>query len=142
MSEAQASQISPQRDDTATRARAVLVLVAEDEEPIAEIIATVIQELDATPIVAAHGREALALARQAAPALIITDLMMPLMDGAELIATLRAEAAERGTQPPPVILMTASGRENAARAGADVVLPKPFDLAALEDLLRHYLALP
>ncbi len=120
MEAGQAAHIAAQQNVVNTGARAVLVLLAEDEEPIAESIATVIRDLDATPIVAAHGREALALARQTAPALIITDLMMPLMDGAELIATLRAEAAEGGTRPPPDILMTASGRENAARAGADV----------------------
>lgn len=123
-------------------ARSVLVLIAEDEEPIAEIIATIIREMDATPIIAAHGREAFALAQQSEPALVITDLMMPLMDGAELIAALRAKAQEEGVQPPPVILMTASGRNNVATIGADAFLPKPFDLEALEVLLRRYLVAP
>jgi CheY-like chemotaxis protein len=120
----------------------VLVLIAEDEEPIAEIIATIIREMDATPIIASHGREAFALVQQIEPALVITDLMMPLMDGAELIAALRAKAGESGAHPPPVILMTASGRENALSIGADAFLPKPFDLEALETLLRRYLAAP
>lgn len=126
---------------TCPKSRSVVVLIAEDEEPIAEIVATILRDMDATPLVAAHGQEALALARQHAPALVITDLMMPLMDGAELIAALHAEAKAEGTAPPPVILMTAGGGERATRAGADVVLPKPFDLAALEVQVRRYLPL-
>lgn len=121
--------------------RSVVVLVAEDEESIAEIIATILREMEATPLIAAHGREALALARQHTPALVITDLMMPLMDGAELIAALRAEARAEGETPPPVILMTAGGVERAREAGADVVLSKPFDLGALEEQVRRYLPL-
>jgi CheY-like chemotaxis protein len=119
--------------------RAVVVLVAEDEEPIAEIVTTILRDMDALPLVASHGQEALALARQHAPVLVITDLMMPLMNGAELIAALRAEAQAEGAPPPPVILMTAGGIERASGVGADVVLPKPFDLEALEAQVRRYL---
>jgi CheY-like chemotaxis protein len=61
--------------------RAVVVLIAEDEEPIAEIVTTILRDMDALPLVASHGQEALALARQHAPVLAITDLMMPLMNG-------------------------------------------------------------
>lgn len=134
-------QISSQPGDKRP-SRSVLVLIAEDEEPIAEIIATIIREMNATPIIASHGREAFALAQQSEVALVITDLMMPLMDGAELIAALRAKAQEDGVQSPPVILMTASGRDNVATIGADAFLPKPFELDTLEVLLRHYLAVP
>ncbi len=141
MAEEHTNQISPQRDDPRSL-RSVLVLIAEDEEPIAEIIATIIRDMNATPIIASHGREAFALAQQREPALVITDLMMPLMDGAQLIAALRARAAENGVPPPPVILMTASGRENATTTGADAFLSKPFDLEALEALLRRYLFVP
>ena len=141
MVEGHTNQISPQRDDPRSL-RSVLVLIAEDEEPIAEIIATIIREMDAIPLIASHGREAFALAQQREPALVITDLMMPLMDGAQLIAALRARAVENGVEPPPVILMTASGLESATATGADAFLPKPFDLEALEALLRRYLAAP
>jgi DNA-binding response OmpR family regulator len=141
MAEEHTKNITSQRDDNRSP-RSVLVLIAEDEEPIAEIIATIIREMDATPIIASHGREAFALAQQSEPALVITDLMMPLMDGAQLIAALRAKAAESGVQAPPVILMTASGLENANSIGADAFLPKPFDLEVLEALLRRYLVMP
>ena len=70
-----------------------LVLIAEDEEPIAEVVATVVEDAGYTPLLAAHGREALELARAKQPALLITDLMMPYLSGAELIAALRSDAA-------------------------------------------------
>ena len=58
-----------------------LVLIAEDEEPIAEVVATVVEDAGYTPRLAAHGREALELARAEQPALLITDLMMPHLSG-------------------------------------------------------------
>lgn len=119
-----------------------LVLIAEDEEPIAEAIALIVEDAGYTPLVAAHGKQALELARQMQPALVITDLMMPLLGGAELIAALRADAQTNGHAPPPTILMTAAGMKRAYDAGADAVLRKPFELEELEELLFHYLGPP
>ncbi|MEO7003671.1 MAG: response regulator, partial [Ktedonobacterales bacterium] len=72
-------------------------------------------------------------------ALIITDLMMPQMDGAELVAALRANAARDGKTTPPIILMTAASQRRAEAVGADVILRKPFDLDDLEALMRSLL---
>jgi CheY-like chemotaxis protein len=118
------------------------VLIADDEAAIAELVATVVREAGDAPRVAPNGCAALALARRDPPALVITDLMMPLLDGAGLIAALRAEAAAAGRAAPPVILLTAAGPEPARAAGADAVLAKPFDLAALEGLLGRFLGAP
>jgi DNA-binding response OmpR family regulator len=113
-------------------------LIAEDERVIAEVIAAVVADAGHEPLVAGHGRRALELARARWPALVITDLMMPHLDGAGLIAGLRAEAAARGLARPPAILVTSA--VGAARAaGADAVLRKPFDLDALEALVRRLL---
>jgi CheY-like chemotaxis protein len=117
----------------------VLVLIAEDEEPIAEVVATVVEDAGDTPLLAAHGREALELARAKQPALLITDLMMPHLSGAELIAALRSDAAASGHDPVPVILITAAGTAQARAAGADAVLRKPFELLELDALLRRFL---
>lgn len=122
--------------------QSTLVLIAEDEEPIAEAIALIVEDAGYTSLVAAHGKQALELARQRRPALVITDLMMPLLDGAELIAALRADAALDGHRPPPIILMTAAGLKRAYEADADAVLRKPFELDELEDLLFRYLGRP
>ena len=119
-----------------------LVLIAEDEEPQAEIVVFVVREAGYTPLVALNGRQALALARDSRPALLITDLMMPYLDGSELIAALRADAAAGGASVPPIVLMTAASMAAARAAGADVVLRKPFHLVDLEALLRRFLGPP
>ena len=116
----------------------ILILIAEDEPPIAALVAEVVRDVGATPLLASDGRQALALAQAQRPALLVTDLMMPHLSGAELIAALQAE----GPRPIPAILMTAAGVLAARGAGADAVLPKPFDLDALEALLRRFLELP
>jgi two-component system chemotaxis response regulator CheY len=115
------------------------VLIAEDEEPIAEVLALIVESMGHTPLLAAHGKQALELARQQRPALVITDLMMPQMDGVALIAALRADAAAQDRAAPPIIAMTAAGARRARDAGADAVLSKPFDLDELETLLRRFL---
>jgi CheY-like chemotaxis protein len=119
--------------------RSVLVLIADDEGPIAAVVAEVVEDLGYRPQVVRNGREALDLARTTRPALIITDLMMPGLTGAELIAALRADAADDGRHPPPVILITAASPHTARRAGADAFLSKPFDLDELEAAITHLL---
>ncbi len=117
-----------------------VVLIAEDEAPLAALVAALVELAGHTPLVARNGAEALALARRHPPAVVVTDLMMPGLTGAALIAALRADAATGGYPPPPVILMTASGPTAARAAQADAVLLKPFALAALEGLLQRFLA--
>ena len=118
-----------------------LVLIAEDEEPVAELLAYVVADAGYIPLLAPHGRAALELARARRPALLITDLMMPYLGGAALIATLRADAAAVGQTAVPAILVTGSGTRQALAAGADVILYKPFHIAAVEALLDRFLAL-
>ncbi len=116
-----------------------VVLIAEDERAIAEIVRVVVEDAGYRPVLAAHGRQALDLARVEHPALVITDLMMPHLTGAGLIAALCADATADGGVRAPVILMTAVNPSQARAAGADAVLYKPFDLDALEALLRQFL---
>ena len=119
-----------------------LVLIVEDEEPLAETISFIVREAGYTPVVALHGMQALELARTRKPALLITDLMIPYLDGAALIGAIRAAAAVVGESSPPVILITAANAVRARAAGADVILRKPFYLADLEELLRRFLGAP
>lgn len=118
----------------------LLVLVAEDEEPIAEALSLIVLDAGYTPLIAMHGRQALEMARRQHPALVITDLMMPYLDGIALITALRADAAQEHHPPPPIILMTAAGVQRVHEAKADAVLSKPFDLDVVEKLLRHFLS--
>lgn len=117
----------------------VLVLIVDDEQSIAETLADVVVELGYTPLIAANGRQALDLARERWPTLVITDLMMPHMNGADLITALRAEAAARRLAPPRVLLLTAAGARAVAGARADATILKPFDLDHLERVVRRLL---
>lgn len=116
-----------------------LVLIAEDEAPIADALAFVVEDAGYHAVVAQHGREALDVARSRHPALVITDLMMPHMSGADLIVALREDATRDGFRPPPVILMTAAGARHSGAASADAVLRKPFDIHEVEVLLGRLL---
>ena len=118
---------------------APLVLIAEDEEPIAQAIAYIVEDLGYKAVIAIHGRQALDIAMRSHPALIITDLMMPQMTGADLIRAIRDDAARGHYHAPPIILMSAAGRLLVQSVGADAFLPKPFDVTQVEDLLDHYL---
>lgn len=121
---------------TPTRADPPIVLIAEDEEPIALALSYIVEDLGYLPLIAAQGEEALELARLHHPALIISDLMMPRMSGRELIAALRQGSSET---PPPIILTTAAGQAYLTDIDADAILPKPFEIAAVEALLRRFL---
>ena len=116
-----------------------IVLIAEDEAPIADALAMVVEEAGYTAVIARHGEEALKLARAQHPALLITDLMMPYLDGAKLIAALKEDAQRDGHPPIPIILMTAAGIWQVEHIDADALLLKPFEVEEIEDLLRRFL---
>lgn len=117
-----------------------LVLIAEDEEPIAETLAWIVEGLGYTPLIAHNGRDALRLARTHHPALLITDWMMPLMDGVGLIRALRAQVAQDGLSPIPIIMLSAGRKQPPPQVQVDGFLPKPFELAELEALLLRFLS--
>lgn len=119
-----------------------VVLIVDDDKPIADFVAAVVAQAGYTPLVATRGEQALELARAQWPALLITDLMLPFMNGDALIAALRAAAAATGHAAPPVVLMTAASPRHAQAAGAEEILRKPFDLAELEALLGRFLGPP
>jgi DNA-binding response OmpR family regulator len=120
-------------------ADASVVLIVDDDKPIADFVAAVVAEAGYTPVVATRGQQALQLARAQWPALLITDLMLPFMSGAALIAALQAAGAAAGRPTPFVIAMTAAGLRAARAVDADAILFKPFDLDDLEALLKRFL---
>jgi CheY-like chemotaxis protein len=115
------------------------VLIVDDEPAITNVMALVVEQRGCVPLVAADGQEALELAHAQHPDLVITDLMMPRLDGAGLLAELRAEARADGRGPIPVILMTGARAAVVANVPADAVLVKPFHVEALLALLDRFL---
>ena len=132
---------TPQTQQSETR-DSYLVLIAEDEQPIADALAMIVADAGYTPLLASQGKQALELVRERRPALILTDLMMPLLDGAQLIAAIRADAELDNHRPPPIVLMTAGGVRRALEINADALLKKPFEIAEVEALLRRFLGPP
>jgi len=85
------------------------------------------------------GREALSCMADFHPQLVLTDLMMPVMDGVELIRRLRSDPASSDI---PVVAITADATEQtekqAREAGAVDFITKPIDLPTLLDRLRVF----
>src|SRR5512142_1415012 len=97
-------------------AKQILILIADDEEPIVELLATFVADLGYTPLVAQNEQQALDLAHERWPALIVTDLIL----------TLREEAAAQGKFSPPIVLLTAGSRRAADHLPVEAELLKPF----------------
>jgi DNA-binding response OmpR family regulator len=120
-------------------AKRPLVLVADDDKDILQLLRLRLELLGYDVVQAANGVEALELAREQEPALAILDVMMPGLDGLEVTRQLRA-----GNSPIPIILLTARIQESDVSAGldagADAYLGKPFDAAALREIVHDLLA--
>jgi len=112
------------------------ILIVEDEAPLRELLADLVEDAGYRPLQAIHGREALALIEQERPDVVLSDVMMPVLNGAELCRILKAQPSSASI---PVILMSAAGPAIAAGAGADAFVDKPFELSELEALVRRWL---
>ena len=111
-----------------TRAK---VLVVEDEPAIADVVARYLRRAGYETAVAGTGRDALGRAEEARPDVVVLDLMLPDIDGLEVMRRLRREERRRGA----IILLTARGEESdrivGLRLGADDYVVKPFSPAEL-----------
>ncbi len=125
-----------------------LILIAEDNEDVAAYVASCLT--DYRLAVAENGREGLEIAIEMIPDLIISDVMMPVMDGFEFCQKLKSD---KRTDHIPVIILTAradlDSKLEGLEIGANAYLPKPFEkkelllnirnLFGLRDKLRqHY----
>ena len=141
------------------------VLVVEDEVSIAEVIGDILEEAGYRALIARNGRVALAIVRYERPVLVLTDRMMPEVDGVEFVRLLRASPI---THTIPVVMMSSTRPEGddpgdalflpgpaqhmmtsmplrcqrvAVNGEVIVFLPKPFDLDDLlylvEAMVRH-----
>jgi CheY-like chemotaxis protein len=110
------------------------ILVVEDEPLIRELIVDFLtgEGLEATS--ASNGREAIEIAVRERPDLILLDMMLPLLDGTEVVRELRKRPRTRSIR---IIAMSADSRilRAATSLSVDDVLPKPFNLLDLLDLI-------
>lgn len=116
------------------------ILVADDDP---EILATVLHSLrsiEARIFEANDGEEALRLAREHKPDLVVLDVMMPVMSGWEVCRAIRDDVSLAATR---VIMLTGIGERlnemTSPLYGANDFLDKPFDLAELEAKARRQL---
>lgn len=107
------------------------VLVVDDNEELRAFLKSQLAP-NYRVLEAGNGAEALNLSRAEAPDLIVTDLMMPVMDGHEFVAALRADPDIAFI---PVLMLSARGQKrdivSGLTVGADDYLPKPFDTSEL-----------
>ena len=110
------------------------VLVIDDEDLVRDVVARMIEDLGYAAVTAPNGTAGLAVLAQRPIDAVLVDLTMPLMNGADVIAQLRAQ------QPAlPVVLCSGFDRDRRGPVKADAYLPKPFRIEALEQTLAKIL---
>jgi PAS domain S-box-containing protein len=115
------------------------ILVLDDRKVDRDLLATVLSYAGHEIRQASTGEQALSMAREARPDLIVTDILMPQMDGCEFVLRLRSDEA---LATLPVVFCTATygaeeGRRLAARCGVSHVLIKPCEP---EEIIRVVIA--
>ena len=109
------------------------ILVVDDDLPIRKLLVSLLTESGYTVIEAAHGAAALDLLTDTPVDLVISDVMMPLLDGIHLCRQVKA------TWQTAVILMSSAPPQSLA-AGEDAFIAKPFDLDRFEQLVETVLS--
>jgi CheY-like chemotaxis protein len=117
------------------------ILLVEDNEMNRDMLSRRLVKRGYEVVVAVDGREGVAKARSEAPALVLMDMSLPVLDGWEATQALRADPATRSI---PVIALTAHAmagdREKAMAAGCDDFDTKPIELERLLGKIEALLA--
>ncbi len=106
-----------------------LVLVVDDDPDILDAICDILEAEGYRVSRARHGVEALAAIDEERPAVILLDLMMPVMDGVAFARALRERP--RDAQVPILVISADGNPARAASVGAQGYLAKPFDIEVL-----------
>lgn len=116
------------------------ILLVEDEATNQEVALLILRHQGWESLVATNGEEALRMAQEAQPQLILMDLLMPVMDGLEATRRLKANPS---TAHIPVVAVTAKASQNdrqqAEAAGCAGFLTKPYRNRALVEVVRQHL---
>jgi DNA-binding response OmpR family regulator len=110
------------------------VLVADDDPDMLTILRINLEAEGYAVDEASDGKEAWGMARELRPDMVVLDVMMPHIDGIDVLTRMRTDP---GTRDIPIVLLTAKATDEDIwegwRAGADYYLTKPFQL---DELLR------
>jgi signal transduction histidine kinase/ligand-binding sensor domain-containing protein/DNA-binding response OmpR family regulator len=121
------------------RSNKPLILIVEDNIDMIDFITLSLRE-KFNFIVAENGEDGLAKTHRLMPALIISDIMMPVMDGLEFCKRIKQDTK---TSHIPIILLTAksltSQKIEGIKMGADIYMTKPFEIELLEAHVDHLL---
>ncbi len=116
------------------------ILLVEDNEMNRDMLSRRLQRRGYEVVIAVDGGEGVAMAQSEAPALILMDMSLPVLDGWEATRQIKAAPATRAI---PVIALTAHAmagdREKALAAGADDFDTKPIDLERLLGKIEAFL---
>jgi len=116
------------------------VLIADDEPHIRHIVSTKLKNAGFVVIIATNGRDALDMAREHHPALIVTDFQMPVLSGYEMSLQLKQDDRTAGI---PIILLTARGHKltqsELDAAGIKLLMDKPFSPSDLMSRVKGVL---
>ena len=119
------------------------VLIAEDEPNIVESLSFLLERAGFEVLVESDGREALQAARANVPDVLILDVMLPGLDGYEILRQLKSDD---NTSALPVLMLTAKGqredRETALNCGADLFITKPFSNAEIVEAVQNLAGSP
>jgi CheY-like chemotaxis protein len=108
------------------------ILIVEDEYGLAELLRDLLTELGYEVSLAINGRLALEVLREREVHLVLTDAMMPVMDGPELARAMRADDRHRRI---PIVMMTSLAAAVPSPGLYEAILGKPFTPAALMKVL-------
>ncbi len=115
------------------------ILVVEDEISIAEVLRLILEFGGYRVVVAENGREGLRLLGESQPALVLSDVMMPYIDGRELARVMQTDMEYRAI---PVVLMSAASRAIVQGVPHAAFVSKPFEfeeiLATVARVLAQY----
>lgn len=114
------------------------VLVCDDERHIVRLIQVNLERQGYNVVTAFDGKEGLEKIRAEKPNLVVLDVMMPYMDGFEVLKTIRREPE---TENLPVIMLTAKAQDKDVfegyHYGADMYLTKPFNPMELVTFVKR-----
>ena len=116
------------------------ILVADDDPDILSIVSMSLETQGYTVYKATNGREAVDLAKQHHPDLVLMDMMMPIVSGYEAVAELKADAATRDITIVGLSAKAmATDMERATDVGIDGYITKPFRIAQVLTVVESYL---